>query len=118
MPLPVHLSSEAAIFFATGVSIVLPLGARLAGNAALARRLDLLPRFTFGVVCVVMAFLPQLIFRYAKGPVEGPGAGPVFLARVLFSGMGSFLLARGILELRRRRREARKKTRNGGEPHV
>jgi hypothetical protein len=84
------------LYSAVGVSVLLPLGARLAGNRRLASRLDLLPRFSFGAVCLLMALLPGSNFSYTDdlGHILGPAAQST--SRILFGGLGIYLFASAI----------------------
>lgn len=81
------------IFAVVGVSVLLPLGARFAGNHRLASRLDLLPRFSFGIVCLALALLPHSTFSYTDDldRVMGPAAQST--SRILFGALGIYLLA-------------------------
>lgn len=96
------LAANDAMFLLVGVSIVLPLGARLAGDAPLAERLDAVPRLTFGAVCLAVAFLPEQIFGRGW---DRSGTASVLAVRVVFSAMGSYLLAAALLRWRRARQD-------------
>lgn len=84
------------LYSAVGISVLLPLGARVAGNHRLARRLDLLPRFSFGTVCLMLALLPDSTFSYTDeiGYVMGPAAQST--SRVIFGCLGVYLLGSAI----------------------
>lgn len=84
------------IFLVVGASVLLPLGARIAGNHHLARRLDLLPRFSFGVICLALALHPDSTFSYTDeiGNVMGPAAQST--SRIIFGALGLYLLGGAI----------------------
>lgn len=84
------------IFLVVGVSVLLPLGARFAGNRRLANRLDLLPRFSFGAICLALALHPDSTFSYTDeiGNVMGPAAQST--SRVIFGILGVYLFASAI----------------------
>jgi hypothetical protein len=79
-----------------GVSVLLPLGARIAGNPRLARRLDPVPRFVFGGICFLLAFSRESSFFYADAMhrITGPADEPS--SRFIFGALGLFLFATGI----------------------
>ncbi|HEY2038674.1 MAG TPA: hypothetical protein VGG95_03360 [Edaphobacter sp.] len=81
------------VFSVVGVSVLLPLGARFAGNRRLANRLDLLPRFCFGMVCLALALLPDSTFSYADDLGREMGPAAQSSSRILFGALGIYLLA-------------------------
>lgn len=91
------MDSGAIVYWIIGLTVLLPLGARIAGNDRLARRLDLLPRFVFGLALLVIAFRPASTFRigshYAPESFE-PLSGKA--GRTFFALFGLVLVGGGI----------------------
>ncbi len=84
------------LYFAAGLSVLLPLGARFAGNHHLARRLDLIPRFFFGTVSLMLALLPGVTFFNTDALHRRLGEADPVSSRILFGALGLFLFATGI----------------------
>lgn len=87
------------LFLALGGTVLLPLGARLAGNKRLAKRLDLLPRFSFGLLCAAMAVLPGVTFFIGDPTTDQPVAPASELGGRIVSGLFALWLIGGGLRI-------------------
>jgi hypothetical protein len=90
------VDTGAILFFAVGITVLLPLGARIAGNQYLARRLDLLPRFSFGTVCLAIALQRDARFFWTDQMHRIVGPAPEASGRVFFGAIGLFLFVTGV----------------------
>ncbi len=94
-----HLA--ALIFLAAGISVVLPLGARIAGNLPLARRLDLVPLFTFAAISLAFALAPDVQFSNLDLLDRETGPASPLVGRIVAAVFGLLLIAVGISRIRR-----------------
>ncbi len=84
-------------YMLVGASVLLPLGARIGGNGQLAKRLDILPRISFGLVSLIFSLLPDSTFQQGFHRVSGsmkPLSG--YIARPIFIVVGLFLIGTAI----------------------
>ncbi len=90
------------LLLAICVIVLLPVGARIAGHVALARKLGVLPLFVFGMVSLLIALHPHSTFQSgdewypeAMKPLSGSVGRPVFaLSGVLLIGLGIWQIVR------------------------
>lgn len=94
--------SAFSILLFAGLVLALPHLAHASGRAKLASRLESAPRLFFGAIALFLAFSSHAFFRYTDDTGGDGGAAPLWLGRVVFGGIGIYLLATAIRRIARR----------------
>lgn len=88
------------LFLFIGVTALLPAGASIAGNVSLARKLGVLPLFSFGLLSLLIAFNPASTFLSGdEWYPETITPLSTSVGRPVFALSGAFLIGLGIWQV-------------------
>ena len=88
------------LFFFICITALLPAGASIAGNVSLARKLGVLPLFSFGLLSLLIAFNPTSTFSSGdEWYPETMTAISASVGRPVFTLSGALLIGLGIWQI-------------------
>jgi hypothetical protein len=88
------------LFLSICITVLLPAGARIAGNVSFARKLGVLPLFSFGLLSLLIAFNPASTFMSGdEWHLETMTPLSASVGRPVFFLSGLFLIGLGIWQI-------------------